>query len=198
MSIKNLFVILIFVSLFTGCAIKKGEEVVDMSTTVNYEQQVAAYESKFKKYKKIPRENTKSKTFENYTTNNYISKKSTINNNLYDFYTEWEGVRYKMGGESKKGIDCSAFIQKAFKEKFAMDIPRTTALQSKIGKEISKNELEMGDLVFFRINKRLNHVGIYIEDGKFMHASTSAGVTISDLNSEYFLKRYWKAQRVMD
>ncbi|MEZ4694378.1 MAG: NlpC/P60 family protein [Aliarcobacter sp.] len=198
MSIKNLFVILIAISLFTGCAVKKGEEVVDMSTTINYEQQVAAYESKFKKYKKIQKENTKSKTFENYTTNKYISKKTTINDNLYDFYSEWEGVRYKMGGESKKGIDCSAFIQKAFKEKFAMEMPRTTTLQSKMGKEISKNELEMGDLVFFRINKRLNHVGIYIEDGKFMHASTSSGVTISDLNSEYFLKRYWKAQRVMD
>ena len=169
-----------------------------MSTPIDYEQQVASYESKFKKNKKIPRENTKSKTFENYTTNKYISKKITINHNLYDFYSEWEGVRYKMGGESKKGIDCSAFIQKAFKEKFAMEMPRSTALQSKMGKEISKNELEMGDLVFFRINKRLNHVGIYIEDGKFMHASTSSGVTISDLNSEYFLKRYWKAQRVMD
>ncbi len=198
MSIKNLFVILLSVSLFTGCAIKKGEEVVDMSTPIDYEQQVASYESKFKKNKKIPRENTKSKTFENYTTNKYISRKTAINDNLYDFYSEWEGVRYKMGGESKKGIDCSAFIQKAFKEKFAMEMPRSTALQSKMGKEISKNELEMGDLVFFRINKRLNHVGIYIEDGKFMHASTSSGVTISDLNSEYFLKRYWKAQRVMD
>lgn len=116
MNIKNLFVILISVSLFTGCAIKKSEEVVDMSTTVNYEQQVAAYESKFKKYKKIPRENTKSKTFENYTTNNYISKKTTINNNLYDFYSEWEGVRYKMGGESKKESTALHLFKKHLKK----------------------------------------------------------------------------------
>lgn len=139
----------------------------------------------------------KSDFFKKYTNQNYTSKKQVLNNELFDFYSQWEGVRYKLGGSNKSGIDCSGFIQKAFKEKFDLEMPRTTVSQSKIGKEIDKNELEVGDLVFFKTG-RTNHVGIYIDNGKFMHASTKIGVTISDLQNEYFKKSYWKAQRVID
>ena len=144
-SIKNLFVILVSVSLFTGCAIKKGEEVVDMSTPIDYEQQVASYESKFKKNKKISRENTKSKTFENYTTNKYISRKTAINDNLYDFYSEWEGVRYKMGGESKKGIDCSALGCKLIRVLYTVLKTGTKYDSSKIMEAIGKKERVSGN-----------------------------------------------------
>ena len=102
---------------------------------------------------------------------------------------------YLWGGKTPFGIDCSGFVQKALKEKFNLTLPRSTGEQARIGKPIKKSELQMGDLVFFKTG-RTNHVGIYIEDGKFMHASTKIGVTISELESDYFAKNYWKAQRV--
>lgn len=146
----------------------------------------------------------------NSNTNNTLSVPSaslqnTINksyslkkNQFYDFYDEWKGVRYKYGGNSKSGIDCSAFIQKAYLNKFDIKIPRTTALQSKVGKNINKSNLKLGDLVFFKTGAKSRHVGIYMENGKFMHASTSKGVIISRLDNVYFKRHYWKSKRILD
>lgn len=126
------------------------------------------------------------------------SDKIYINKSLNAFYKEWEGVKYKYGGNSKKGIDCSAFIQKAYKQTLDIKIPRTTILQSKVGKKVSKSQLQYGDLVFFKTGRNSRHVGIYIEDGKFMHASSSKGVTISKLENIYFNKHYWKSTRIIN
>ncbi|QKF78692.1 NlpC/P60 family protein [Arcobacter defluvii] len=205
MNIKNLLVISIYISLFfTGCSFKTSEEVVDMSSYLKNKNSIhsnaSLQESNYQNYiksKQLSKKHSKNNPFNEFTNNNYITKKSALNNELFDFYSKWEGVRYKLGGESKKGIDCSAFIQKAFKEKFDLEMPRTTLLQAKVGKEIKKNELEIGDLVFFKTGKS-KHVGIYIDNGKFMHASTKIGVTISDLDNDYFSKNYWKAQRIID
>lgn len=117
---------------------------------------------------------------------------------LDKYYKEWKGVRYKYGGTSKKGVDCSAFVQNAFKNSLNIKIPRTTALQSKTGRQVSKVDLKMGDLVFFRTGRKSRHVGIYLEGGKFMHASTSKGVTISRLDNVYFNRHFWKIQRVIE
>lgn len=122
-----------------------------------------------------------------------ISKKDI----LLEFFKEWKGVKYKLGGYSKNGIDCSALVQKALGEKFDLEVPRDTRSQILLGKTIKKSELEVGDLVFFKTG-RTRHVGIYIDEGKFIHASTKVGVTISKLDNEYFKKRYWKSQRVLD
>ena len=92
-----------------------------------------------------------------------------------------KGVRYKYGGNSKNGIDCSAFIQRAYNTSYNIKIPRTTKYQSKIGREIRKNQLKTGDLVFFKTGYNTRHVGIYTNNGKFMHASTKKGVIISTL-----------------
>lgn len=121
-----------------------------------------------------------------------------VNKNFSKFYKEWKGVKYKFGGNSKKGIDCSAFIQKAYMKTLNIKIPRTTLQQSKKGKNISKSELKLGDLVFFKTGRNSRHVGIYMQDGKFMHASTKKGVTISRLDNIYFRKHYWKSQRILD
>ena len=77
-----------------------------------------------------------------------LQKQVKINNNLLIFTVIREGVRYKLGGTSKNGIDCSGFVQKALKEKFNLNLPRSTGEQAQIGKSINKNELQMGDLVF--------------------------------------------------
>lgn len=112
-------------------------------------------------------------------------------------YKEWKGVKYKYGGNSKNGIDCSAFVQKTFKDKLNIKIPRTTALQSSFGENISMEDLKMGDLIFFKTGFNSRHVGIYLESGKFLHASTKRGVIISRLDNIYYSKHFWKIKRVL-
>lgn len=112
-------------------------------------------------------------------------------------YKEWRGVKYKYGGNSKKGIDCSAFIQRTFKSKLNIKIPRTTWYQAKVGKQVPKAKAKTGDLVFFRTGRKSRHVGIYLEDGKFLHVSQKKGVIISTLDNVYFKKHFWKVKRVI-
>lgn len=121
---------------------------------------------------------------------------SDIKGRLYAQYNKWRGVRYRLGGSSKRGIDCSAFVQVTFKAKLGVNLPRTTSLQSRLGKEIGKNELQAGDLVFFRTGSNSRHVGIYLEENKFLHASQSRGVTISKLDNTYWRANYWKSIRI--
>ncbi len=114
---------------------------------------------------------------------------------LYQQYSEWRGVKYKMGGMSKQGVDCSGFVRLTFADLFSLKLPRDTILQARGGVEIDKGDLRSGDLVFFRINKRTQHVGIYLEESRFVHASTSRGVMISSMTQPYWQKRYWKSVR---
>lgn len=118
------------------------------------------------------------------------------NQALMDFYKEWKNVKYKFGGNSKKGIDCSAFIQRIFKEKFHIKIPRSTRTQVKIGKKIKKSQLEIGDLVFFKTGKIDRHVGIYAGEGKFLHASIK-GIKFTNLNKPFYKKAYWTSRRIV-
>lgn len=113
---------------------------------------------------------------------------------LSGVYSEWAGTRYRMGGTSKQGIDCSAFMQTTFSAAYGIELPRSTAEQRHLGRQINKSELKKGDLVFFRKN---NHVGIYIGNNQFMHASTSQGVTISSLDEDYWARTYTQSRRIM-
>lgn len=116
---------------------------------------------------------------------------------LYAQFKEWKGVKYKYGGTTKKGVDCSAFVQKTYKDKLHTKIPRTTKYQSSFGKEVGMDELQMGDLIFFKTGYNTRHVGIYLEGGKFLHASTKYGVIISHLDNPYYQASFWKIQRVI-
>ncbi|WP_242447115.1 NlpC/P60 family protein [Nitrosomonas supralitoralis] len=115
---------------------------------------------------------------------------------LYSHYNEWQGVRYQYGGLSQRGIDCSGFVHLTFKSKLGTHLPRTTWMQAKVGREVRKNELKTGDLVFFRTGKASNHVGIYLEGNKFLHVSQKKGVTISRLDHIYWKSNYWKSVRI--
>jgi cell wall-associated NlpC family hydrolase len=107
------------------------------------------------------------------------------------------GTKYKSGGTSTKGFDCSGFTSYVF-GKLGIELPRTSASQSKIGKKVAKEDLQPGDLVFFNTSgKGVSHVGIYVGDGKFAHSSSSKGVTISGMSDSYYVKRYLGARRVM-
>lgn len=118
------------------------------------------------------------------------------NQSLFDFYDEWEGTPYRLGGTKKSGIDCSAFVQKAFIEAYQMSLPRTTRQQSKQGVEMSWSDAQQGDLVFFKTRRSTYHVGIYLGNKQFMHASTSKGVIISRIDNPYWASKFWQVRRV--
>lgn len=115
---------------------------------------------------------------------------------LYSQHQEWQGVRYQRGGLSQRGIDCSGFVHVTFKSRFGLHLPRTTHMQARAGREIRKDELKAGDLVFFRTGPASNHVGIYLEKNKFLHASEKEGVMISRLDHVYWKSNYWKSVRI--
>ena len=140
-------------------------------------------------------QNAKSKSVKgnaNQTPNTTASKNSSQKVN--QVYRQWVGTRYHLGGTGVGGIDCSAFVQKTMSGAFNIHLPRSTAEQRHSGHSISKSDLQPGDLVFFRKN---NHVGVYIGGGKFVHASTSQGVTTSSLSESYWSRTYTQSRRVL-
>ncbi len=116
---------------------------------------------------------------------------------LYQQYHDWKGTSYRYGGLSKSGVDCSGFVYLTFRSKFGKDLPRSTLYQSQSGEGVSQRELKTGDLVFFLTGSSKRHVGIYVEDRVFLHASTSKGVMLSSLDNSYWASSYWKARRVV-
>lgn len=103
----------------------------------------------------------------------------------------WMGTKYCLGGTTENCIDCSAFTQTIEKDVFSKEIPRTAAQQYKAINKITREELKPGDLVFFNTARnRVSHVGVYIANNKFVHASVSNGVMISDLDENYWKQRF--------
>lgn len=120
------------------------------------------------------------------------------NSKLDDAIDPLLGIRYKSGGTTAAGFDCSGFTQYVFK-KLGLDLPRDSRSQAKRGEKVDKSQLRAGDLVFFNTNgKGVSHVGIYVGDGKFAHSSLSKGITITALTDKYYSQRYLFARRVID
>lgn len=119
---------------------------------------------------------------------------------LYEKIDEWWATRYCLGGSTKQCIDCSAFTAVIAKEVFNIVLLRTAQEQYQNSTIISKEELKEGDLVFFHTSNRreVTHVGVYLQNNKFVHASTSQGVMISDLNESYWKSKYYAAGRIMN
>lgn len=110
--------------------------------------------------------------------------------------TGFLGAPYRLGGATVKGIDCSAFVRKMY-EFFDITLPRTAREQSTVGVRVDRDDLVEGDLVFFRTRKPIGHVGIYIGNNEFVHASyKSKAVRIDSLDQPYFQKRFQRAVRV--
>lgn len=134
--------------------------------------------------------------FESNPNTSKLKDSNHIKEVLYSHYSEWQGVRYRYGGLSRNGIDCSGFVHLTFKSKLGLHLPRTTRMQSRLGKEVGKNDLKAGDLVFFKTGPGSKHVGIYLEKNKFLHASQKQGITISRLDHVYWKSNYWKSVRI--
>nr|WP_290232336.1 NlpC/P60 family protein [Halomonas ramblicola]MDN3522499.1 NlpC/P60 family protein [Halomonas ramblicola] len=113
-------------------------------------------------------------------------------------HERWMGTPYRLGGTTQGGIDCSALVQNVFEETFRLRLPRTTGEQVREGSPIARTELAPGDLVFFRPPGPYDHVGIYLGEGRFLHASTSRGVMISELDDGYWRRHYWQARRTLE
>ncbi|MDD9177641.1 MULTISPECIES: C40 family peptidase [Aliivibrio] len=114
-----------------------------------------------------------------------------------DYFQEWQGVPYKYGGTTKRGVDCSAFTQDALYNLHQLSLPRTTQYQVVIGQLIPLENAQKGDLIFFKTSVKVRHVGLYIGNREFMHASTSKGVIISSLDNPYWKKAFWQVRRVL-
>ena len=126
------------------------------------------------------------------------SQKSEVKNiKLYTFIDEWYGSKYKYGGLSKSGVDCSGFCNVLYSQVYNKKIQRTTSQLSKKINKTSKSNLKEGDLVFFNVSRKKNsHVGIYLKNNRFVHASSSRGVVISSLENPYYKKAYSKGGRL--
>ncbi len=127
-----------------------------------------------------------------------VDDRTITNFTLYQFIDKWIGTDYRIGGCDISGIDCSGFAQKLYSEVYGIDLLRTATEQFVNCKRIknAKEALE-GDLVFFHIrSRRISHVGIYLGNNYFVHASTSNGVMISNLDEEYWHKYYAGCGRI--
>lgn len=109
----------------------------------------------------------------------------------------WQGTPHKIGGTSRKGVDCSGFVQQLYLAVFHRSIPRSTILQVQSGRSVKLSQLSPGDLIFFKPPYKVRHVGIYLGEGQFAHASTSKGVMISNLSKAYWRNCYWTARRYL-
>ncbi len=115
---------------------------------------------------------------------------------LFNFIEEWWATRYRYGGTTKHGVDCSSYTGKLMSEVYGLAMPRTAREQYRITERISREDLLEGDLVFFNTRGGVSHVGVYVGNGYFTHSSSHSGVTLSSLNEAYYSKRYIGGGRV--
>ncbi|MCW9706281.1 NlpC/P60 family protein [Fodinibius salsisoli] len=162
-------------------------------STVNFNFHSIAYTLKFSIHKHPILKGANSAAF----LNSGIYGFSSLKTLLSQAFKEWKGTPYLYGGNSSAGVDCSAFIQKVFREYFDMKLPRTTRQQIDKGKSISKYDLRAGDLVFFRTSHTRLHVGVLLNQKNFIHASSSEGVTISSLDNNYWMGKYLDGRRIL-
>lgn len=111
----------------------------------------------------------------------------------------WLGTPYKYGGTSRSGTDCSGLTMQVYLSALGIKLPRSSRDQQKFCKSVKKKSLDAGDLIFFstgRDKTRVSHVGLYIGDDKFVHASGSRGVIVSDLNEKYYVRNYHSSGHV--
>lgn len=125
-----------------------------------------------------------------------VAIKATTNTKLYQFVYDWLGTPYRLGGDSKKGIDCSKFSLAVYENVFNTTIGYNSRNQYANVTPVNRKDLQPGDLVFFKIrSKNITHVGVYLGDDKFAHASSSKGVMVSSLKEPYWNRYYYNGGR---
>lgn len=116
---------------------------------------------------------------------------------LYRTVGQWLGTPYRYGGDSKKGIDCSGFASMVYSSVYGIRLEGGSAQIYQHVIPLDRSDLREGDLLFFRIySSRISHVGVYLGQNKFAHASVQLGVIVSDLDEPYYQKRFYKGGRM--
>ena len=127
-----------------------------------------------------------------------VAVSATSNMKLFHFVYDWIGTPYHFGGSSRRGIDCSGFTKELYSQVFNMDIERSSRDIFSMVNPVKKDDLKEGDLVFFKIHsRRISHVGIYLGNNRFAHAS-SKGVAISSLDDDYYSRYFYRGGRMLE
>lgn len=128
-----------------------------------------------------------------------VKEQELDNEKLYRFIDSWMGVPHRSGGMDKKGVDCSGFTSILEKEIYDRNVPRTARSMAEIVKRKYEDDLKEGDLVFFDFEgQKFSHVGVYLHNNKFVHASTSKGVIISNLKDPWYYKYFSRAGSIKE
>jgi NLP/P60 protein len=123
-------------------------------------------------------------------------KKVFAQKKLLASYNNWKGTKYAWGGDSKRGIDCSALTRRVYREVYHKELPRVSTQQVKLGRKVATKNLQPGDILFFKPGGRTNHTTVYVGNSLFINASSSKGVVMSSLKSPYWKKYYKYSVRI--
>ena len=129
-----------------------------------------------------------------------LERYGTAAQDLVNQGMEYLGIRYRFGGNSPEtGLDCSGLVQNVFRNALGLDLPRTARDMARLGDKVGMDDLKPGDLVFFNTMRRaFSHVGIYMGEGRFLHAPSSGGkVRIEEMDTTYWTKRFNGARRLL-
>lgn len=178
MKIRNFyFSLLFFLLVFTSCGARKkvvgGTDSRPITPTRNINTAASKDKSNLTAY---------------YADMLGVSSKG-MNANLYSFIDQWMGSPHRLGGQTRSGIDCSAFVGMVYNQVYRKDLPRTSRDMAEHIKRKYDDQLQEGDLLFFSFGgKDIDHVGVYLQNGKFVHVSTKQGVVISNLRDTWYYK----------
>lgn len=191
--VKKTVILLSLSALLTSCGVVK-ESAQSPGTTVEADTADATHTGDTTEV--IAETDTISRSHQPVRAMN-VSVVNKTKSSLLQAYRDWKGTPYRLGGGSEKGVDCSMFINIVFAEYFDMDLPTNTRTQLNAGEGIRRTAIQTGDLIFFRTGRGMMHVGIMVDQEEFLHASTSEGVTISEVSQKYWTDRYLAARRVL-
>ncbi|MGL1933925.1 MAG: C40 family peptidase [Fibrobacterales bacterium] len=170
-------------SIFNGCSFHKRR---------GYDRSIAAYPTpSYKGYKNSKTVKSKAVTGKKKPRRKNVTQSGT----LAAIIKPWLGTPYLFGGESKRGVDCSAFVMHVFRKYRGINLPHSTRQTFKMGKKIAKSDLKKGDVIFFGNWIGVNHSAIYMGNGTFAHASSSRGVIYTKMSSTYWAPKYKGARR---
>lgn len=183
----------------------QGVKPTSKSTTAATEDEIIAEINGANALKEIkPRESLLDAAKKFFSPSNLQAKYASLLNMLPAMLTnvkllqavdDWYGTKYRYGGTTKSGIDCSAFVRAVYKAAFGIELPRTAREQyGAASKKVT--DLQLGDLLFFNTTGGVSHVGMYLGNNRFVHASCSRGVAVSSLTEAYYASRYLGARRI--